>query len=694
MTTLDKIQSAASAGHLLPSAAENLAAWLAAPLPAWAVAGIDELVAASAWAELNDRFYRYLEFGTGGMRGRTIGVVTTAAETGAPGPQGTPAHAAVGSNVLNDFTLVRATIGLHRYTARYLAASKRQTPPALVIAHDVRHFSRHFCELAASTWTRLGGTAYIFDGPRSTPQLSFSVRWLRAHAGVVITASHNPPHDNGFKAYFEDGAQVVPPHDKGIVAEVNAIPLDEVVPFLENIAAGAGADAGNPKSQIPLRGKAAWPDNPKKIPNSEIPNSKNAGASIVILNADADAAYQAAAARAVIDPGVFAKAKLRVAYSNIHATGIVASVPLLERAGVEVHTVPEQAAFDPRFPTVKSPNPENAEALAKAIELAGTRGLDAVLATDPDCDRMGVAVRNRAGKLELLTGNQIGAMLAEYRISKYKELGWIPADGTRSAALVKTFVTSPLQDAIGRHHGVKVINTLTGFKWIAAKIRGYEEQLKQKLLAAEGIALDYDATPFATRARLLLKHSTFYLFGGEESYGYLGNDTVRDKDGNAACLMFAELCAYVKNRGLTVTEYLDEIYLKHGFYLEGVINIYYEGASGAARIKRILDGYRASPPRKFGDIAVTRFQDFGREKINDADGELIPGQDLYFVTLANGYSFAARGSGTEPKIKFYLFAQAKVPGAAELPTIKTKVRVELDRVKALIEADAKTRAEG
>ncbi len=653
MTTLDKIQSAAASGQLLPSAAENLAAWLAAPLPAWAGAGIDELVAASAWGELNDRFYRYLEFGTGGMRGRTIGTITTAAETGAPGPQGTPAHAAVGSNVLNDFTLVRATIGLYRYTAKYLAASKRQTPPALVIAHDVRHFSRHFCELAASVWTRLGGTAYIFDGPRSTPQLSFSVRWLRAHAGVVITASHNPPHDNGFKAYFEDGAQVVPPHDKGIVTEVNAVPLGELAPHLEKNIAG-----------------------------------------VITLNADADAAYQADAAKAVIDAGVFAKAKLKVAYSNIHATGIVASVPLLERAGVEVHTVPEQAAFDPRFPTVKSPNPENAEALAKAIELADARGLDAVLATDPDCDRMGVAVRNRAGKLELLTGNQIGAMLAEYRISKYKELGWIPRDGTHSAALVKTFVTSPLQDAIGRHHGVKVINTLTGFKWIAAKIRGYEEQLKQKLLAGEGIALDYDATPFATRARLLLKHSTFYLFGGEESYGYLGNDYVRDKDGNAACLMFAELCAYVKNRGLTVSEYLDEIYLKHGFYLEGVINIYYEGASGAARIKRILDGYRASPPKKFGDIAVARFQDFGRERITDADGELIPSQDLYFVTLANGYSFAARGSGTEPKIKFYLFAQAKVSSAAELPTVKARVRAELDRVKALIEADAKARAEG
>jgi phosphoglucomutase len=260
--------------------------------------------------------------------------------------------------------------------------------------------------------------------------------------------------------------------------------------------------------------------------------------------------------------------------------------------------------------------------------------------------------------------------------------------------LIKTYVTSPLQDAIGRGHGVKVINTLTGFKWIGAKIRGYEDQLKAKLLSAEGIAIDYDATPFESRARLLQKYSTFYLFGGEESYGYLGNDYVRDKDGNAACLMFAELCAWVKSRGMAVTEYLDDIYLRYGFYTEGVINIYYEGASGAAKIKRILDTYRSSPPTAFGDVAVAKFQDFGREQIFDADGEKIPSQDLYFVTLANGFSFAARGSGTEPKMKFYLFAHAKASTAAELKTVKPQVKAELDRVRALIESDAKKRAEG
>jgi phosphoglucomutase len=647
MNALEKIQAAAKAGQLLPDAVENLQAWLKADLPAWAQASIEELVERGAW------FYRYLEFGTGGMRGRTIGLILTPAEQEGITPAGTPGHPAAGSNMLNDITLVRATIGLFRYTRKYLDIASRFDLPKLVIAHDVRHFSRHFCELAASTWSRLGGVAIIFDGPRSTPQLSFSVRHLKAHAGIVITASHNPPHDNGYKAYFEDGGQVVPPHDKGIVSEVNAVALDGIGPFLE-----------------------------KDLSR------------VITLSRVADDAYLAVASKAAIDTEVFKRTKLKVAFTNIHGTGGIASVPLLLHAGVDVHEVPEQTAFDPRFPTVNSPNPENAEALSRAIALAEAKGLDVVLATDPDCDRMGCAVRNKAGKMELLTGNQIGALLAEYRIGKYKEIGWLPREGTATAALIKTFVTSPLQDAIANGHGVKVINTLTGFKWIAAKIRGYEEKMKAAFFREQGVFIDYDATSFDVRARLLQKYSTFYIFGGEESYGYLPNDYVRDKDGNAACLMFAELCAFAKSRGQAVTEYLDSIYLRYGFFLEGVINIYYEGASGAAKIKRILDSYRATPPTAFGDIAVARFSDFGREVIADADGERIPSQDLYFVTLANGYSFAARGSGTEPKMKFYLFAQSAVNDPRQLDEVKKVTKQNLDAIKGLIEADAKRRAEG
>jgi phosphoglucomutase len=647
-STLDRIHAATKAGQLMPSAAENLAAFLAAKLPAWAHASIEELVAQQAWSELNDRFYRYLEFGTGGMRGRTIGVVPASAETGMLSPSGAPEHAAIGANMLNDFTLIRAVVGLARYTQKYLSSRGSTAKPRLVIAHDVRHFSRHFCELAASTWTRLGGEAFIFDGPRPTPQLSYSVRWLKAHAGVVITASHNLPHDNGFKAYFDDGAQVIAPHDKGIVAEVNAVPLGELSAFLE----------------IDLRG-------------------------VTTLGRDADDAYLAVASKAVIDPSVFKQARPKVVFTNIHGTGAVHSLPLLLHAGCEVKAVQEQLAFDARFPTVKSPNPENAEALSRAVALAEKENYDVVVATDPDADRMGVAVRNRAGKMELLTGNQIGALLADYRLTKFKELAWIPAASSEHVAIINTFVTTQLQDAIGRGHGVKVIKTLTGFKWIAAKIRGYEEKLR----AAMGPGFDYEATPFAERAKLLQLHSTFYAFGTEESYGYLPNDFLRDKDGNSACLMFAEVCAWVKSRGLTVPEYLDEIYLRHGFYLEGVINIYYEGASGNAKIKKILETYRASPPKAFGDVRVTQFQDFGREKIFDADGELIPAQDLYIVTLSNGYSFAARGSGTEPKMKFYLFANEKVGNAGELAAVKARTRATLDALNKLVEADAKARAE-
>jgi phosphoglucomutase len=648
MNFSDQIAQAVKEGKLLSSAADNLRSWLQAGLPDWAQASLQELIARGEWGELNDRFYRYLEFGTGGMRGRTIGVKTAAAETGTINAQGSPEHANVGSNLLNDFTLLRAVIGLHRYVSRYLADRRDPAKPRIVIAHDVRHFSRHFCELAASTWTKLGGEALIFDGPRSTPQLSFSVRKFRAHTGVVITASHNPPHDNGFKAYFVDGAQVTPPHDKGIVGEVDKVSLAETKQYLAKDI-----------SKVTTLGRAA------------------------------DDEYLAVAAQAVIDTELLRKSGLKVVYTNIHGVGGVSTVPALLHAGVSVKEVPQQAAFDARFPTVKSPNPENAEALALGVALAEAEKLDVVMATDPDADRMGVAVRNQAGRMEFLSGNQVGALLADYRINKYKELGWIPKEGTQSACLVKTFVTTPLQDAIGRGHGVKVINTLTGFKWIAGKMRGYEE----KLAAAMGPGFNYDATPFRERAALLQKHSTFYLFGTEESYGYLPNDSLRDKDGNSACLMFAEVCAWVKSRGLTVPEYLDEIYLRYGFFLEGVINIYYEGASGAAKIKRILDTYRASPPAAFGDTQVTRFQDFGREKFFDADNEQIPAQDLYLVTLSNGYSFAARGSGTEPKMKFYLFASEPVQSAADLPAAKAKTKATLDALKALIEADARKRAE-
>jgi len=645
----DPVETAVKEGKLMPEAAKNIAVFLDAGLPAWATGSIDELVAAKAWAELNDRFYRELEFGTGGIRGRTVGALSTAAEKGTLGAYGAHEHASVGTNLLNDFTMSRAVIGLFHYTQAYLQEKGDPSKPRFVIAHDIRFFSRHFTELAASIWTKLGGEAFIFNGPRPTPQLSYSVRHLKAHTGAVITASHNPPHDNGFKVYFLDGGQVVPPHDKAIVASVRAVPFKSVPPYLQKDLS-----------------------------------------KVTTLKRDADDAYMDTASTSVLDPEMVRSAGLNVVYTNIHGTGAVHAPALLIHAGCHVTLVEEQVEFDPRFPTVKSPNPENAEALSMAIATADKRKVDVVMATDPDCDRMGVAVRGRSGAMELLTGNQIGSLMAEYRIMKYKELGLVPREGTASACIIKTFVTTRLQDAIGHAHGIKVIETLTGFKWIAAKILGYE----RKLVAAMGPGWSYDDTPFTERAGLLLKHSTFYLFGTEESYGYLANDFVRDKDGNAACLMFAELCSWIAGQGITVPEYLDRMYLKYGFFLEDTINIYYEGASGSSKIKRILDTYRSDRPKAFGDVQVTQFQDFGQETILDADGEQIPKQDLYVVTLSNGYRFAARGSGTEPKMKFYLFASDKVASVDLLPGVKAGVRDELARLKKLIEADARSRAEG
>jgi phosphoglucomutase len=653
MSLIEKIESAGVAGSLLESTVANLKIWASADfLPAWTGESITELVEKGEWDELNDRFYQNLAFGTGGIRGRTIGRVSTASETGKLSEKGSPEHAAVGSNVLNDFNLVRATIGLFRYVKQYLDDNGSHDLPRFVIAHDVRHFSRHFCELAASTWTKLGGQALIFDGPRSTPQLSFAVRQCKATCGAVITASHNPSHDNGFKVYFDDGAQVVSPHAEGIVDLVNQVKLDEVPAFLEiNIE------------------------------------------SVVTLGADADTAYHDLLKEMVVDTEVLETQAPKIIFTPIHGTGAISSVPVLKDLGVEVIEVPEQSVMDPRFPTVKSPNPENPEALALGIAKANEVGADIVLATDPDADRMGVAVRNREGEMVFLTGNQIGTVLAEYRISTLKDAEIIPEDGGENCVLIKTFVTSPMQEAVATWHGLKTINTLTGFKWIGEKLAGYEAEMKAKLFEKEGLAVDYDACDIWTKADLMQDYSTYFVFGGEESYGYLATDKLRDKDANAAVVMFCELAAYLKAQDMTFPEYLDSLYLQHGYYEEKTINIYYEGAAGSQKIANILESYRSNPPKAFGDVAVSGFTDFGKDEIIDADGKKIPPQDFYFLELSNGYSFAVRGSGTEPKIKFYVFGRSDLTEPEEMAAVKTTAGEVMDSVLKAIDTDARERAE-
>ncbi len=650
MNVQDAIVEAGNTGKLLASTVKNLTDWLQADfLPDWALASIEELVRESQWDELNDRFYQFLAFGTGGMRNRTIGRYITESEKGTPGPQGTPEHAAVGTAVLNDFNIIRATVGLYHYCNRYLEGKQQ---PKLVIAHDVRHFSRYFCELSASTWSRLGGEAMIFDGPRSTPQLSFTVRHAKAVAGIVITASHNPYHDNGYKVYFEDGAQVVYPHAEGIINEVYKVEMESTIDHLK-------LELGNVK----LLGQAE------------------------------DAAYMAALKENLLDESVFTKASPQIVFSPIHGTGGVSAPAALAEVGLIVDTVEEQMIQDSRFPTVKSPNPENAEALKMAIDQAKQSGADIVMATDPDADRMGVAVRDHSGEMVLLSGNMIGSLLAAFRIERMKELGLLPEQGTNRAALIKTFVTTPLQAVIGRQNGLKVIDTLTGFKWIGEKLKAYEDELMQAISDSDTEYSEYDMIPLAERRELLLKHSTFYVFGGEESYGYLASDRLRDKDANAAVLMFAEMAATLAVLGKSVLQYLDEVYLRYGYYLEDVINLYYEGASGSTRIQKILTSYRKDPPRKIAGHAVVGWKDFGVQTLHDADGKEIPKQDFYFLELDNGYSFAVRGSGTEPKIKFYMFAREDVSEPGELESAKARATEELAQIKQAVESDARVRAD-
>ena len=649
MSISESIRNAGKDGKLLETSVTNLLDWVDGGfLPQWALDSIGELVREGQWDELNDRFYQFLAFGTGGMRNRTIGRYVTKAERGTSGPQETPEHAAVGTAVLNDFNIVRATIGLYRYCERYLEGNSQ---PRLVIAHDVRHFSRYFCELTASTWSRLGGEAFIFEGPRSTPQLSFSVRHKKATAGIVITASHNPSHDNGYKVYFSDGAQVVYPHAEGIIHEVYQVDIDSTPAYFD-------IDL----SKVQVMGDAE------------------------------DAAYMEALKENLLDASVFEKAKPKIVFSPIHGTGGISAPKALAEFGLEVDTVAKQMVQDGRFPTVKSPNPENAEALKMAIEQARATGADIVMATDRDADRMGVAVRDGSGEMVLLTGNMIGSLLAAFRIEKMKELGLLPKEGTHRAALIKTFVTTPLQAAIARKNGLKVIDTLTGFKWIGEKLKNYEEILLEGL-AGDGIEPgEYDSIPLDQRREWLLKYSTFYVFGGEESYGYLASDRLRDKDANAAVLMFAEMAASLEARGRNILDYLDEVYLRYGYYLEDVINIYYEGASGAARIRNILESYRKDPPKEVAGFEVTGWKDFGTQTLHDADGKEIPKQDFYFIELDNGYSYAVRGSGTEPKIKFYCFAKEDVTQPSDLEPAKEKAAGTFADIKQAVEADARARS--
>ncbi len=635
-TTLDQ---AARDGKLLESSRSNIDLLLsgaASELPGRVVA---ELAAAGEWQELNDRFFKTLAFGTGGLRGRTIGRVVTTAEQGAGGPNERPEHPCVGTASMNFFNVSRAVRGLIRYVKGHVGEDRR---PKLVFAHDPRHFSRDFAEFCARVGADLGCDTFLFEDARSTPQLSFAVRELRADAGVVLTASHNPSHDNGFKAYFDDGGQIVEPHATAIITEVNAIDSERYEPLPEG-----------------ERG------------------------SVTTLGADMDRLYMDRLKSLLMQPDLLSGGAAKVVFTNLHGTGAHVSVPMLRELGFEVLTVPEQDVRDGRFPTVDSPNPENAPALKMAIDLAEKEQAEIVIGTDPDSDRMGVAVRNEAGEMQLLTGNQIGSLMAWYRAKTAFEIGWLNDTTRARAVFVKTYVTTELQGAIAAKFGIGVVNTLTGFKYIASKLRKYEEAIPADKKG------DYRSLDEAATRDLRLEYSRFFLFGGEESYGYLGCDFVRDKDANGSAVMFAEVAAHAKSAGKTLAGLLDEIYAEFGYFLERGQAMVMEGADGASRIQALAASYSENPPAEVDGSAVERMRDFATQDLFDEEGDELPKEKMLFVDLADGRSFAVRPSGTEPKIKYYLFGKSD-PGG-DLAANKAAVAAGLDSLWSAIEADAKQR---
>ncbi len=520
--------------------------------------------------ELVESFYKDLEFGTGGLRG-IMGA---------------------GTNRMNAYTVGAATQGL----AEYLKKSFAGEPIRVAVAHDSRNNSRKFAERVADIFASNGFTTYLFDALRPTPELSFAIRELKCHSGVVITASHNPKEYNGYKAYWTDGAQVTAPHDRNIIEEVGRI-----------------TDVGMIRTGL-------HPEN------------------IVVLGEDFDEKYLDRIHELSLSPeSVKRRHDMKIVYTPLHGAGVRLVPASLRRFGfTNVTLVPEQSVVDGNFPTVESPNPEERKTMSKAIELAAREGADLVLATDPDSDRIGVALRNKQGEYVLLNGNQTLVLLMSYQLTRWAELGLL--DGRQY--VVKTIVTSQMANAVADRFGVKCYDCLTGFKYIAKIIRENEGRTK-------------------------------YIGGGEESFGYLAGDYVRDKDGVSACSLAAEAAAWAMDTmGLTLYEWLQELYVQYGLYREGLLPIVRKGKEGAEQIQRMMADFRATPPAAILGSPVVRINDFQTlETLDTRSGARTPiEQDRSNVLqwfTEDGTTVSVRPSGTEPKIKFYFGVKAPLASAAE-----------------------------
>ena len=629
------LESAIQATALSPSAVENIRAFFHNPNSEnWARESVAELIEAGEWNELNDRFYMVLKFGTGGLRGRTIGKVITAAERGSDPAGARPQFPAAGSAMMNYALVTKATKAVVRYAAKCFAGQQ----PRLVIACDTRHFSPEFSKAAAEAAASEGTEVFLFDCPTPTPELSFAVRHLKAHAGVMLTASHNPYYDNGYKIYFSDGGQIVEPHAAGIFAEMQSA------------------------------------DTP---PESAFSGSITNAASAI------DDAYIAALRGLVINPALLDAqlGKIKLVYTPLHGTGIKILPKVLASLGFPPILVEEQCTQDGNFPTVKSPNPENPESFTIASRLAKNINADAVIGTDPDDDRMGVLVPDSGGELVTLSGNQIGVLLAGYRIEELFRSGVLHERNGSHAAIIKTFVTTALLRKIAESRGLKCIDTLTGFKHIGTKLLEYEKQ-------AGGRA---PAQTDAEWRSQLLAGSTYCVFASEESFGYLATDFVRDKDANAAAVMLLETLAYAKSVGVSLLEFLDSIYVRHGYYSERLETITLEGATGSLKIKKLLESYETNPPKSYGDIPVAGVRNFAKDRFVDADGRVIPSELMLIFDLEDGTSIAVRGSGTEPKIKYYYLTHRPVESKEQLAEVKAAVKAKLEAYCKLTAADVEAR---
>ena len=532
---------------------ENAKSWLLGDYDEQTKAEIHALIDSGNTTALEDAFYRRLEFGTGGLRG-IMGV---------------------GTNRMNRYTVGMATQGLANYILKNVPGDNH----SVCISFDSRNNSAEFAKITANVLANNGIDVWLYDELRPIPLLSFAVRQKKATAGVMITASHNPKEYNGYKVFWSDGAQIISPVDKDIVAEVNAITDPSMVKF----------EPGDKCAEITLMGK------------------------------EMDQQYMDAVTTLMLSPdSVKNHADMKIVYTPLHGSGVRIVPALLDRIGFKsIYHVPEQDISDGNFPTVKSPNPENGEALTMAIALADKENADLVLATDPDADRVGIAVRDNEGKMVLLNGNQTGAILTYYILRRRTELGTL---GPKSFC-VKTIVTTELIRAICEKYGVKIYNVLTGFKFIADVVRRNE---------ADGGE---------------------FVCGGEESYGFNVGQFVRDKDAPISCAMVAECAAWAADQGKTLYQLLQDIYAEFGYYKEGLVSLVREGKAGAEEIAAIMVDMRNNPPKELAGTAVVKVVDYLKP---DETG--LPSSNVLQFYSEEGDVVSVRPSGTEPKIKFYFGA--------------------------------------